>query len=69
MKTIIIYGAGGIGRTLLPIIRKNEACSEKSDIDFLFTDGNPNLWGKEVCGVTVIDPAEIPSMNYTKVIV
>ena len=69
MKTIIIYGAGGIGRTLLPVIRKNEACSEKSDIDFLFTDGNPNLWGKEVCGVPVIDPAEIPSMNYTKVIV
>lgn len=69
MKTIIIYGAGGIGRTLLPIIRKNEACSDKSDIDFLFTDGNPSLWGKEVCGVPVIDPAEIPSINYTKVII
>lgn len=65
MNTIIIYGAWSFGKTILEKVRELENSGE----DIIFADRVEKLWGTEVMGIPVINPADIPDYNYCKVIV
>lgn len=71
MERIIIYGAGESGQKILKELmlspRPTEASPEYQVL--AFADGNSKLWGKEVCGVRVIDPECIPKYEYDTVII
>jgi hypothetical protein len=62
MKCIVIFGAGGTGRMVLNKIKTSER-------EIFFTDSNRSLWGKEIQGVKVISPNEIPKINIGKIYV
>lgn len=55
MKKVILYGAGGTGKQLLPCIRKKYIVK-------CFVDSNPAKWGMKIDGVTVANP-DIELMN------
>lgn len=60
MKTII-YGAGALGRTYVGKL--------PSKSGYIFADANPNLWGKMVLGIDVINPESIPEIAYDRIVI
>ena len=63
MEKIIIFGAGGVGKSLYPQIRDIYG-SER----LLFSDNNPELWGTTLFSTTIINPNEISKLQYDRVI-
>ncbi len=51
-KSVVLFGAGGLGKKTLTGLRK------VGIKPIVFTDNNPDLWGKSVDGVTVLSPEE-----------
>ena len=51
-KSLVLFGAGGLGRRTLAGLRR-------MDISPLaFSDNNPDLWGKEIDGVPILAPED-----------
>jgi Predicted nucleoside-diphosphate sugar epimerases len=64
MGTTIIFGAGGLGKTLFPQV---EAAFSTGPI--VFCDSNPALWGTSLFDKPIICPNEIREMTYDRIIV
>jgi FkbM family methyltransferase len=51
-RSVVLYGAGNLGRRLL-------ACLRSTNVEPLaFSDSSPALWGKTIDGVSVLSPQE-----------
>jgi FkbM family methyltransferase len=56
-RSLVLFGAGGIGRKTLAGLRK-------IGIEpLLFADNDPTLWGKQVDGLSVVSPQEASSRH------
>jgi FkbM family methyltransferase len=51
-RTLVLFGAGGIGRKTLAGLRR------VGIEPLLFADNNPALWGKQINGISVVSPQE-----------
>lgn len=51
-KSLVLFGAGNLGRKVLARLRQD-------NIEPLaFTDNNPGLWGKDLDGIKVLSPED-----------
>jgi hypothetical protein len=66
--TTIIYGAGGVGHSLLPKI-KADIFNAGKQVNLTFADGNPALWGTKILGLPVMNPMEITNIEFDRVII
>lgn len=55
-KSIVLFGAGNLGRKVLAKLRQNNL------EPFAFTDNNPLLWGKYIEGIKVLSPKDAAEM-------
>lgn len=51
ISIVVVYGGGGYGRCILPQVK-----SKYPEKKFLYTDGNPSLWGTDIDGIPVVSP-------------
>ena len=57
-QTIIIYGGGIIFRTILPSVKEKYPNSK-----IIVVDGNAQLWGTEISGISVFNPEIITNLK------
>lgn len=71
MEYVIIYGASESGQKILQEMTLDPVpYGQPPRYQVIaFADGNKALWGKEVCGVPVLAPDEIPKMEYDTIVV
>lgn len=51
-KSLVLFGAGGLGRKTLAGLRRMDICP------LAFSDNNPDLWGQEIDGVPILAPED-----------
>lgn len=55
-KSLVLFGAGGLGRKTLAGLRRMDICP------LAFSDNNPDLWGEEIDGVPILAPEDAANL-------
>lgn len=67
-KSVIIFGAGNFGVSVLKYIKEINLDSKCIDVK-AFLDNNPNLWGKKLHSINIIEPTFSGIKQVDKVII